>query len=66
MARASAPRPPAAGAARQALAGLGDRQALHAAVLGFAHPRSGETLHFESDLPADLAALEAALAHTGL
>jgi 23S rRNA pseudouridine1911/1915/1917 synthase len=31
------------------------RQALHAAVLGFAHPRSGAALRFESPLPADLA-----------
>ncbi|HTO53954.1 MAG TPA: RluA family pseudouridine synthase [Myxococcota bacterium] len=36
------------------------RQALHAAVLGFTHPRSGDALRFESPLPADLArALEA-------
>jgi 23S rRNA pseudouridine1911/1915/1917 synthase len=31
-----------------------ERQALHAAVLGFAHPRSGEPLRFESPLPEDL------------
>jgi 23S rRNA pseudouridine1911/1915/1917 synthase len=30
------------------------RQALHAAVLGFEHPVTGEVLHFESDLPDDL------------
>jgi len=36
------------------------RQALHAAVLGFVHPRTGEALRFESPLPADLVrALEA-------
>jgi 23S rRNA pseudouridine1911/1915/1917 synthase len=36
------------------------RQALHAATLGFTHPRSGESLRFESPLPADMArALEA-------
>ena len=29
------------------------RQALHAAVLGFVHPRTGEQLRFESPLPAD-------------
>jgi len=29
-------------------------QALHAAVLGFTHPRSGERLTFETPLPADL------------
>jgi 23S rRNA pseudouridine1911/1915/1917 synthase len=38
---------------RSALAGLG-RQALHAAVLGFEHPRTGKTLRFESPLPADM------------
>jgi len=32
-----------------------DRPALHAAVLGFAHPRTGERLLFEAALPADLA-----------
>ncbi|MFI4935845.1 MAG: RluA family pseudouridine synthase [Caulobacterales bacterium] len=37
------------------------RQALHAAVLGFTHPITGETLRFESPLPADLARLEAGL-----
>lgn len=41
--------------------GLG-RQALHAAILGFAHPASGETLRFEASLPADLEALATALA----
>ena len=39
--------------AREALASL-RRQALHAAVLGFEHPRTGETLRFESALPADM------------
>jgi 23S rRNA pseudouridine1911/1915/1917 synthase len=43
-------------AARTALDTLG-RQALHAYVLGFEHPVTGETLSFESPLPADLAAL---------
>lgn len=37
------------------------RQALHAAMLGFVHPITGETLRFETPLPADMAALEAAL-----
>jgi 23S rRNA pseudouridine1911/1915/1917 synthase len=37
------------------------RQALHAAVLGFEHPRSGEFLRFESPLPADMAGLLEAL-----
>jgi 23S rRNA pseudouridine1911/1915/1917 synthase len=31
-----------------------ERQALHAAVLGFTHPDSGEPLRFESPLPPDL------------
>ena len=31
------------------------RPALHAAILGFDHPRSGERLRFEAPLPADLA-----------
>ncbi len=30
------------------------RQALHAKVLGFAHPRTGKHVHFESDLPQDM------------
>jgi 23S rRNA pseudouridine1911/1915/1917 synthase len=33
------------------------RQALHAAILGFKHPVSGEDLRFESALPKDLADL---------
>ena len=37
------------------------RQALHAAVLGFAHPVSGERLRFDSPLPADMAHLLARL-----
>jgi 23S rRNA pseudouridine1911/1915/1917 synthase len=45
---------------REALMALG-RQALHATILGFEHPRSGEFLRFESPLPADLAALLEAL-----
>ncbi len=40
--------------------GLG-RQALHAAELGFEHPKSGKEMFFEAPLPPDLAALEAAL-----
>ena len=47
-------------AAQAALAALG-RQALHAALLGFAHPRTGAHLRFESDPPPDLARLIAAL-----
>ena len=42
-------------------AGL-QRQALHAAVLGFVHPVSGEALRFETPPPADMAALERLLA----
>ena len=37
------------------------RQALHAARLGFAHPRTGQPLSFTTDPPADMAALIAAL-----
>lgn len=38
-----------------------DRQALHAAVLGFVHPATGETLRFETSPPTDMLALEALL-----
>lgn len=44
----------------EALAMLG-RQALHAAVLGFEHPVTGEILRFESPLPDDMDALATAL-----
>ena len=44
-----------------AQAGL-TRQALHAAVLGFRHPITGETLRFETPPPADMQALIAGLA----
>jgi 23S rRNA pseudouridine1911/1915/1917 synthase len=37
------------------------RQALHAAVLGFRHPVTGQALRFETPLPPDMTALEAAL-----
>ena len=47
--------------AREALRGLG-RQALHAAVLGFEHPSSGENLHFESRTAARHAAADRRLA----
>jgi len=46
--------------AAAALAALG-RQALHAAELGFEHPRSGKALSFSSPLPADMEELLAAL-----
>jgi len=50
--------------ARQALEALG-RQALHAYLLGFEHPASGEELEFRSELPADLARLRSALSDHG-
>jgi 23S rRNA pseudouridine1911/1915/1917 synthase len=37
------------------------RQALHAARLGFVHPRTGETLSFATDFPQDIAELVASL-----
>lgn len=37
------------------------RQALHAAILGFVHPVTGEALRFETAPPADMQALEARL-----
>ena len=44
---------------RAAIAEAGlQRQALHAAVLGFRHPTTGETLRFETPLPEDMAGLE--------
>jgi 23S rRNA pseudouridine1911/1915/1917 synthase len=48
---------------RRAIAAAGlARQALHAAVLGFRHPTTGEPMRFESPLPPDMARLEALLA----
>ena len=42
-------------ALRSVLEGLlFERQALHAARLGFRHPISGETLDFRAELPADM------------
>jgi 23S rRNA pseudouridine1911/1915/1917 synthase len=35
--------------------------ALHAAALGFVHPRSGKSMRFTAPLPADLARLLASL-----
>jgi 23S rRNA pseudouridine1911/1915/1917 synthase len=53
--------PPAAPVrAAMAEAGL-KRQALHAAVLGFRHPVTGQALRFESPLPDDMAGLAEAL-----
>lgn len=37
------------------------RQALHAAAIGFVHPRTGEPLRFEAPLPEDLAGAAAAI-----
>jgi 23S rRNA pseudouridine1911/1915/1917 synthase len=51
--------------AKEALAALRSRQALHAARLGFEHPITGEELMFESPLPPDLAALAEALRADG-
>jgi 23S rRNA pseudouridine1911/1915/1917 synthase len=51
------------GQGRRVIARIGDavaaiakfpRQALHARVLGFRHPVTGEPLHFEASLPADM------------
>lgn len=53
---------PPAGPVREAIAQAGlKRQALHAAVLGFVHPITGEAMRFESPLPADMAQLQANL-----
>jgi len=40
------------------------RQALHATLLGFVHPRTGEFLSWQSESPPDFKALEQALAGT--
>ncbi|MAC77604.1 MAG: RNA pseudouridine synthase [Rhodobacteraceae bacterium] len=47
-------------AAAEAVRGF-DRQALHAAVLGFVHPVTGADLRFEAPLPEDFAQLLAVL-----
>lgn len=48
---------------RSAIAEAGlARQALHAAVLGFSHPITGQFLRFVTELPADMAGLEQRLA----
>jgi len=53
---------PPAEPVRRAIAEAGlARQALHAAVLGFVHPITGETLRFESPLPPDMAKLQGLL-----
>lgn len=33
------------------------RQALHARTLGFVHPRTGEEMHFECEIPSDMQAM---------
>ncbi|HEV2533056.1 RluA family pseudouridine synthase [Phenylobacterium sp.] len=54
---------PPAEPVRRAIAEAGlARQALHAAVLGFVHPITGEALRFESPPPADMAQLQGLLA----
>lgn len=50
--------------AQAAINDLG-RQALHAAVLGFEHPATGEQMHFESPLPEDFSRLLKALDQDG-
>jgi len=53
---------PPAPAVRAAITEAGlTRQALHAAILGFRHPVTGEALRFETAPPADMRRLEAAL-----
>jgi 23S rRNA pseudouridine1911/1915/1917 synthase len=53
---------PPALAVREAMARAGlSRQALHAAVLGFVHPITGERLRFETPPPADMTRLESEL-----
>ena len=53
---------PPALAVREAIAEAGlSRQALHASVLGFIHPITGEKLRFETQLPPDMAGLAARL-----
>jgi 23S rRNA pseudouridine1911/1915/1917 synthase len=47
-------------AAAEAVRGF-PRQALHAATLGFVHPRSGEPMQFAAPLPDDMCALISAL-----
>ncbi len=47
----------ALGESGQAAVAVFPRQALHAASLGFVHPRSGRALRFSAELPEDMAAL---------
>jgi len=55
---------PREGKLRAPAEGLG-RQALHARVLGFVHPATGESVRWESALPADVGAVLAALRARG-
>ncbi|MCP4817998.1 MAG: RluA family pseudouridine synthase [Shimia sp.] len=55
----------AIGAAGLEAAKTFSRQALHAAVLGFEHPITGETLRFEAAIPDDMAALISAMGGQG-
>jgi 23S rRNA pseudouridine1911/1915/1917 synthase len=52
--------------AQKSLVELGERQALHAGLLGFNHPRNKEYIEFTSDFPSDLARLHQTLLHTRL
>ena len=52
-------------AAAAAVTGF-DRQALHAAVLGFIHPVTKEPLRFEADLPEDMVNLLDMLKNSGI
>jgi len=53
---------PVAAPVKSAIAEAGlTRQALHAAVLGFTHPITGQALRFEAAPPADMQALIDAL-----
>jgi 23S rRNA pseudouridine1911/1915/1917 synthase len=53
---------PPAGVVRAVIEAVGlKRQALHAGLLGFVHPITGEAMRFESPLPTDLAQLQAGL-----
>ena len=59
------PRKAAIGEEAATLVAKLNRQALHARLLGFAHPITGETLSFESPLPPDLALLARILGTSG-
>jgi 23S rRNA pseudouridine1911/1915/1917 synthase len=59
----SSPAPAPVRAAMEA-AGL-KRQALHASILGFVHPITGQTLRFETPMPADMQALQTLLSQLG-